>query len=197
MLTNIITTYTCEICGTCYENKQAAELCENSGVPSNKGKFIGKYLIAPTQVLINHDTDASSRVDWKIKWNIIRIDLEYVKPLAPASVRNTLMNLHKFGHRLMYKGLNFYPQSYVFDSLLDKAVEIPSSACESLLQRYISAHSKRDSMSKEVFQKYLYETFEKIIAQTVHEMNLNLNDSDFDNYSLEGLNNVSSQIINR
>ena len=197
MLTNTLTTYTCEICGTSYESKEAAELCEKAGIPKNHNKFIGKYLLVPTQVLISSNTDKESSIDWKIKWNIIRIDENFIKPLAPTSIKNTLMNLQMIGHRITYKCLHFYPNSYVFDSLLSKAVEIPEVLRAALLDKYLDAHSKHKDMPKDAFHKYLHDRFDTVIQDVILELNLNIKNSDFDNYSLEGLNNVSNQIINR
>jgi len=196
MKSNTIETYTCEICGSSYEDKNAATLCESSGIPKNKNKFIGKFLLAPIQVLIDSNTETHSSIEWKIKWSIIRIDSEIIKPSAPALVRNNLLTIHKFDHRMVYQGLKFYKNSYIFDSLLHKAIEIPEDISEPLLKQYLDIHSKRNSMSESLFDEYLYKNVENIISETIQKLNLNIKNSDFDNYSLEGLNDVSNNFIN-
>ena len=192
MKTETIQTYTCEICGTPYQDQKAAELCEAAGIPSVKGKFLKKFLLTPTQVLVNVETASTSTVESRVKWNIVRIDSEELKPLAPTMVRNTLVNIQKFGHRITFKGLYFYPNSYVYESLLSKAIEIPEVLASEALLEYINIHSKRDTMSRESFNDYVVKDCAKLIATTATKMGLALNDSDFDNYSLEGLTNASN-----
>ena len=64
MKTNILKTYTCEICNTSYENEQTAELCEKSGIPESYDKFLGVWIIVPLQVLEESTTQDSSEILW-------------------------------------------------------------------------------------------------------------------------------------
>jgi hypothetical protein len=80
--------------------------------------------------------------------------------------------------------------------LLNKAIEIPEQIANEVLLKYIDIHSKRDTMSRESFNIYVIKACAALIAETATKMGLALNDSDFDNFSLEGLNDASHQSVN-